>query len=177
MAVILANLLYFTLSLALVGLVGRALSRSGRAFLGAAPGGQDGVAEAVSHLLVVAFYLLSLGFIALTMQVWSHVGSPGQALQLVSVKIGELLLVLGVLHVASTVVFARLRRARSGSARAGHVAFSPGTSGSDDPGTGSSGTGRLVADRVAGPAGYPPGTDAGARVASPTLWRPGGAVH
>jgi hypothetical protein len=174
LAVIMTNLLYFTISLALVGMVGRALSRSGRAFLGATPGGQDGVAEAASRLLVVAFYLLSLGFIALTMQVWSHVGSPGQALRLVSVKIGELLLVLGVLHVASTVVFARLRRARSWPARAGPGAFSPGISGSDDPGsddpgTGSSGTGRPVADRAAGPADYPPGTEAGARVASPTL--------
>src|SRR6266566_3676302 len=115
------NLLYFTVSLALVGMVGRALSRSGRTFLGAMPGGQDGAAEAISRLLVVAFYLLSMGFIALTMQVWSHVGSPAQALQLVSAKLGELLLVLSVLHVVSTMVFSRLRRPRGLPARLGRA--------------------------------------------------------
>jgi hypothetical protein len=182
LAVIMTNLLYFTISLALVGMVGRALSRSGRAFLGAMPGGLDGAAEAVSRLLVVAFYLLSLGFIALTMQVWSHISSPARALQLVSVKIGELLLVLGVLHVVSTVIFGRLRRARSWQAQAGPGGFSPGTEGSGDPGPVDSGTGSPTADRPvardpAGPADYPPG--AGARAASPVLWRPrpGRAVH
>jgi hypothetical protein len=182
MAVIMTNLLYPTISLALVAMVGRALSRSGRAFLGAMPGGQDGAAEAVSRLLVVAFYLLSLGFIALTTQVWSHVGSPAQALQLVSVKTGELLLVLGVLHVLSTVVFGRLRRARSWPAQAGPGGSSSGTAGSGDPGpaddgTGSPGVGRPAARGPAGPADCPPG--AGAHVASPVLWRPwpGRAVH
>ena len=175
MAVIITNLLYVTISLALVAMVGRALSRSGRAFLGAAPGGQDGAAEAVSRLLVVAFYLLSLGFIALTMQVWSHVGSPALAVQLVSVKIGELLLVLGVLHVLGMVIFGRLRRARSWPAQAGPGGSSPGPAGSGDPGPADPGTGRPAARGPAGPAGHPPG--AGARAASPVPWRPGRAVH
>jgi hypothetical protein len=131
-AVIVTNLLYLTISFALVAIVGQALSRSGRAFLGAVPGGQDGVADAVSRLLVVAFYLLSLGFIALTMRVWSRVGSAAHALQLVSVKIGELLLVLGVLHLAGTVVLARLRRARSWPAKAGPGAISQVGAGADE---------------------------------------------
>ena len=189
MGAIMTNLLYLTISLALVGMVGRALSRSGRAFLGELFGAQAGVAEAVNRLLVVAFYLLSLGFIAATWQVWSHVGSAAQALQLLSGKIGELLLVLAVLHVASTVIFARLRRARSWPAQAGPGAVSPGTAGSDGPGsgdsgtgssgTGSSGTGRPVAHRTAGPADYPPGADASARAVSPALWRPrpGHVIH
>ena len=183
MGAIMTNLLYLTISLVLVGMVGRALSRSGRAVLGELFGAQAGVAEAVNRLLVVAFYLLSLGFIALTLQVWSHVGSAAQALQLLSGKIGELLLVLGVLHVASTVVFARLRRARSWPAKAGPGAFSPGAAGSDGPGfndsgTASSGTGGPVTHRTAGPADYP-GGGASARAASPARWRPrpGHVIH
>ncbi|HEU5419813.1 MAG TPA: hypothetical protein VFV41_19145 [Streptosporangiaceae bacterium] len=107
------SLLYITISLLLTGLVGRALSRSGRAFLDEAFAGQGGVAEAASRLLVVAFYLLSLGFIALTVPSWSHVTSTAQALQLLSGRLGVLLLVLGALHVTTSVAFARLRRTRS----------------------------------------------------------------
>lgn len=179
MAVIVTNLLYLSISLALVAVVGRALSRSSRAFLGALPGGQDGVGEAVSRLLVVAFYLLSLGFIALTMQVWSHVGSAAQALQLVSVKIGELLLVLGVLHLAGTVALARLRRARSWPAKAGPGAISAGPAGPGDPGPADSGTGSPAGRRAAGPAGYPPSAGADEGAVSPALWRPrpGHAIH
>jgi hypothetical protein len=192
---IMTNLLYFTISLTLVGLVGRALSRSGHAFLGEMFGARVDVAEAVNRLLVVAFYLLSLSFIALTAQIWSHVGSAGQAMQLLSGKIGELLLVLGVLHLASTVVFARLRRARSWPAQAGPGPVGPGTAGSADPGpadpgpgdlgsegpgTGSPGAGRpAAAHRAAGPAEYSPGANASARMASRTPWRPrpGHVIH
>jgi hypothetical protein len=201
---IMTNLLYFTISLTLVGLVGRALSRSGHAFLGEMFGARADVAEAVNRLLVVAFYLLSLSFIALTAQIWSHVGSAGQAMQLLSGKIGELLLVLGVLHLASTVVFARLRRARSWPAQAGPGPVSPGTAGSADPGPGDLGSGDLgsgdlgsegpgtgspdagrpaAAHRAADPAEYSPAASAGAsasaRMASRTPWRPrpGHVIH
>jgi hypothetical protein len=117
MSAIVTNLLYFAISFGLVTAVGCALSRSGRAFTRELFGGQEAVAEAVNRLLVVAFYLLSAGFIALTMPVWAHVGSAGHAVQLLSGKLGELLLVLGALHLAATVVFARLRRGtRAGGA-------------------------------------------------------------
>jgi hypothetical protein len=190
---IMTNLLYFTISLTLVGLVGRALSRSGHAFLGEMFGARADVAEAVNRLLVVAFYLLSLSFIALTAQIWSHVGSAGQAMQLLSGKIGELLLVLGVLHLASTVVFARLRRARSWPAQAGPGPVIPGTAGSAGPGPGDLGSGDLgpegpgtgspgspaAAHHAAGPTEYPPGANASARMAARTLWRPrpGHVIH
>jgi hypothetical protein len=192
---IMTNLLYFTISLTLVGLVGRALSRSGHAFLGEMFGARADVAEAVNRLLVVAFYLLSLSFIALTAQIWSHVGSAGQAMQLLSGKIGELLLVLGVLHLASTVVFARLRRARAWPAQAGPGPVSPGTAdsadpgpadpgpgdlGSEGPGTGSPGAGRpAAAHRATGPAEHSPGANASARMAARAPWRPrpGHVIH
>jgi hypothetical protein len=118
------SLLYIAISLILTGLVGRALSRSGRAFLDAAFTGQGGVAEAASRLLVVTFYLLSLGFIALTLPSWSNVTTTARALQLLSGRLGVLLLVLGVLHLTSTLVFARLRRGRPGDEQAADPAGS-----------------------------------------------------
>jgi hypothetical protein len=118
---IVTSLLYLTISLALVAVVGRALSRSGRAFLRERFGGQDGVAEAGNRLLIVAFYLLSASFLALTWPAWAHVGSAGQALQLLSVKLGELLLVLGALHLTGTAVVARLRRGGPGLPPASHA--------------------------------------------------------
>ena len=111
MGAVITDLLYTAISLALVHMVGQTLSRNSRAFLPQKPG-QDGMAEAATRVLVVAYYLLALGFIALTMPTWSHVSSPGQAMELLSVQVGILLLVLGGLHLAGTAVLARLRRHR-----------------------------------------------------------------
>jgi hypothetical protein len=114
---VITDLLYTAISLALVHMVGQTLSRNSRAFLPQKPG-QDGMAEAVTRVLVVAYYLLAMGFIALTMPTWSHVSSPGQAMELLSVQVGILLLVLGGLHLAGTAVLARLRRSRPWLTRA-----------------------------------------------------------
>lgn len=111
MGAVITDLLYTAISLALVHMVGQTLSRNSRAFLPQKPG-QDGMAEAVTRVLVVAYYLLALGFIALTMPTWSHVSGPGQAMELLSIQVGILLLVLGGLHLAGTAVLARLRRNR-----------------------------------------------------------------
>src|SRR6266851_3050825 len=113
MSVVLIYLIYLLISVGLTVSVGWALARSGRTFLLEVFGGNDGLADAVNRLLVVGFYLLNLGFVTLTMRTSGNIDSARQGLQLLSVKIGEVLLVLGALHFANLAVFARFRgRAR-----------------------------------------------------------------
>ena len=116
MDIVATYLLYLLISTGLTVVVGTGLARSGRAFLLDVFSGNEALARAVSRLLVLGFYLLSLGFVTLTMQTTGDVSSARQGLQLLSVKIGEVLLVLGALHFANLAVFARVRgrsRARS----------------------------------------------------------------
>lgn len=162
MGAIALSLLYIAISLILVGLVGRALSRGGRAFLDTAFAGQGGGAEAASRLLVVAFYLLSLGFIALTVPSGDHVTRASQGLQVLSGRLGILLLVLGGLHVTSTLVFARLRRGRP----APYAASEPGAEPGGEP---PAEEGHADMDVLAGRT-VPPRPAAGPAPAA--LWRP-----
>ena len=99
MGVVLTYLIYLLISIGLTVGVGWALARSGRTFL----------REAVNRLLVVGFYLLNLGFVTLTMRTPGTIDGARQGFQILSVKIGEVLLVLGALHFANLAVFARFR--------------------------------------------------------------------
>jgi hypothetical protein len=103
-------LLYLLISIGLTVLVGTGLARSGRAFLLDVFDGDDSLAKAVSRLLVLGFYLLSLGFVTLTMRTGGDVAGARAGLQLLSVKIGEVLLVLGVLPLVTLAALARTRR-------------------------------------------------------------------
>lgn len=103
---------YLLISAALTIAVASALSRSGRVFLTSVFGGDEKLASAVNRLLVVAFYLLSFGFIALTLPATGQVAGARQAVSVLSVKIGEELLVLGGLHLLNMLFFTRLRRRR-----------------------------------------------------------------
>ncbi len=103
-------LAYLLISTGLTVVVGTGLARSGRAFLLDVFSGNDALAKAVSRLLVLGFYLLSMGFITLTMRTHGEITSARAGLQLLSVKVGEVLLVLGVLPLVALAALARTRR-------------------------------------------------------------------
>ncbi len=110
MAIALTYAAYLLISAALALAVGTALSRSGRVFLTSVFSGDQSLAEAVNRLLVVAFYLLSFGFITLTLRATGEISGLRQAVGVLSVKIGEELLVLGGLHLLNMLFFTRFRR-------------------------------------------------------------------
>ena len=101
---------YLAVSIGLTVVVASALSRSGRVLLVHLFGGDEGMAGAVNRMLVVGFYLLSLGYVALTVRTSGPVSGAGQAIGVLSVKVGEELLVLGALYLLNIVVFAHFRR-------------------------------------------------------------------
>jgi hypothetical protein len=110
MTIVVTYFAYLLISVGLTFGVGRVLSRSGRIFLLDALDGSDSAARGISRLNVVTFYLISLGLVALTMRTSSSSVTARQAIELLATKIGEVLLVLGALYLASIVVLIRLRR-------------------------------------------------------------------
>jgi hypothetical protein len=116
MGIVVTYVVYLLISVALTVFVGSALSRSGRIFLLDVFGGQVAPAQAASRLVVVGFYLLNLGFVTLTMRMSGEIGGARQVIQVLSVKIGEVLLVLGGLYLANIGFLTRLRRRAQASA-------------------------------------------------------------
>jgi len=110
---------YLAVSIGLTVIVASALSRSGRVYLAEVFGGDDGMAAAVNRMLVVGFCLLSLGYAALTLRTSGDIHGTEQAIGVLSVKIGEELLVLGALHLVNMMFFTRLRRRQGAAGRPG----------------------------------------------------------
>ncbi len=90
--------------------VASTLGRNGRVFLADVFHGEDGLADAVNRLLVVGFYLVNLGFVMLYVRVGGEVRDLAGLLETLSVKIGVVLLVLGVIHFVNVMVFSSMRR-------------------------------------------------------------------
>jgi hypothetical protein len=102
-------LVYLLISLALTVWVGRTLHANGALFLVDVFGGNTELAKAVNHLLVVGFYLINLGFVSLTLRISDPPSSAQGSIESLSIKIGSVLLVLGVLHLGNVFVFSRMR--------------------------------------------------------------------
>lgn len=103
-------LAYLTLSVALTIWVARTLHRNGRVFLVRAFHGDEKMADSVNHLLVVGFYLVNIGYVTLALRYGARPVDLESAIELLSTKIGLVLLVLGGMHFTNLLVFSRLRR-------------------------------------------------------------------
>ncbi|SFL00125.1 hypothetical protein [Streptomyces pini] len=101
---------YLAVSIGLTVWVARTLSRNGKIFLADVLRGNEKLADAVNHLLVVGFYLVNLGFVALYLRVGSPVDDTREVFEALSKQLGVVLLVLGVLHLGNVYVLNRIRR-------------------------------------------------------------------
>ena len=85
------------------------LHKNGRIFLVDAFHGNEPLADSVNHLLVVGFYLINLGYVALALKLGYAVADAATAVEALASKLGWVLLVLGGMHFFNLFVFSRLR--------------------------------------------------------------------
>ncbi len=124
--VVTTYLIYIVLSALLTVFVGRTLSRNGELFLVDVFHGDAAVAKAVNSLLVVGFYLLNLGFVALALRVDEPVTSAQLSVEVLSTKLGAVALVLGAVHFMNLYVFTRLRSSARRTGSLGAPVAGPG---------------------------------------------------
>ncbi|MGY4644309.1 hypothetical protein [Cellulomonas sp. URHB0016] len=111
-ATVITYLVYIVVSVALTIWVARTLTRNGEIFLVDVFHGEAKVAAATNQLLVVGFYLVNLGFVALMLRVGQPVDSAQQAIEALASKLGAVALLLGVFHIANVIVLSQVRRHR-----------------------------------------------------------------
>src|SRR5260370_10322757 len=101
---------YLAISLAVTVWVAHTLHKNGRIFLVDAFHGNEALADSVNHLLVVGFYLINIGYVTLALKTAQKPFDIETAIELLSTKIGLVLLVLGGMHFMNMILFSLLRR-------------------------------------------------------------------
>jgi TRAP-type C4-dicarboxylate transport system permease large subunit len=103
-------LTYLAISIALTVWVAKTLHKNGRIFLVDAFGGNEALADSVNHLLVVGFYLINVGYVALALREDRTPQDMQGVLETLSSKLGVVLLVLGAMHFFNLFVFSKMRK-------------------------------------------------------------------
>ncbi len=101
---------YLAISVALTVWVARTLHKNGRIFLVDAMHGNAELADSVNHLLVVGFYLINVGYIALALKTTDALTNAREVIELESGKIGVVLLILGFMHFFNLFILSRMRQ-------------------------------------------------------------------
>ena len=102
--------LYVFITIGLTIWVARTLFRNGKLFLVDIFHGNQPLAQAVNNLLLVGFYLVNLGYAIYTLKVIDQVSETRQVIEILSAKIGAIILILGGMHFFNMFLFFRLRK-------------------------------------------------------------------
>ena len=105
-----AYIAYLLISIAVTIWVARTLSKNGRVFLIDTFLHNEPLADAVNNLLVVGFYLINVGYVALALRYGDRPIDLACAIETMSTKVGLVLLVLGAMHFSNLYLFSRVRR-------------------------------------------------------------------
>src|SRR5712672_279965 len=93
--------IYLALSLGITYWVGQTLHRNGRVFLVENFQGQEPLADSINHLLLVGFYLVNIGFVALALRYGTKPTDAVEAFEFLSTKVGLVVVILGLMHFAN----------------------------------------------------------------------------
>ena len=106
---ILTYVVYLLVSIALTVWVAKVLFKNGRIFLVDIFHGNNELADSVNKLLVVGFYLVNIGYMSLALKETGTIASAQVVVEVLSYKVGWIILILGGMHFMNLIVFFKLR--------------------------------------------------------------------
>ena len=109
MIIITTYCVYLIITLLVTVWVAKTLHENGRAFLIDAFHGNAPLADSINHLLVVGFYLINLGYVSFALKMNQRPEDLAQAMEMLSMKIGMVLLILGGMHFFNIYLFSKMR--------------------------------------------------------------------
>jgi len=110
MQILISYFVYLVISITLTVWVARTLHKRGAIFLVDAFQGNAELAASVNHLLVVGFYLINIGFVSLALKSDAMIPDWRRAVEMLSDKLGWVMLLLVGMHFFNLYVFSRIRR-------------------------------------------------------------------
>lgn len=106
---ILTYVIYLLASIALTVWVAKVLFKNGRIFLVDIFHGNQELADSVNKLLVVGFYLVNIGYMSLALKEYGTIANIQTVVEVLSYKVGWIILILGGMHFLNLIIFFKLR--------------------------------------------------------------------
>ena len=107
--VIISYISYLLVTVSLTVWVATTLFKNGKVFLLDIFHGNKELSDSVNNLLLVGFYLVNLGYAVYTLSITEQITTARVLIEVLSLKIGWIILVLGAMHFLNLFIFFRLR--------------------------------------------------------------------
>lgn len=108
--IITSYLVYLPVSIWLTIWTGRTLFNHGQIFLNDTFHGNEALSHAVNRLLLTGFYLINAGYCVYTLKIMGEIETTRELFEVLSLKLGRIILILGGMHFFNLFIFFRLRK-------------------------------------------------------------------
>ncbi len=95
---IIAYISYFTLTAIIILYVGRVCYTNGDVFIKNLLPNNIVLANQVNKVLLIGYYLLNIGYCAITIISWDRIDSTLKLIEIVSYKVSFIVLLIGIVH-------------------------------------------------------------------------------
>jgi len=101
---------YIVVTLILTLWVGRTLFINGKVFLSEIFNNQELIVNSVNKLLLIGFYLINFGYVLFNLRERAKLTSAVESVEILSQKIGFIVIILGVMHFINLFALFTLRK-------------------------------------------------------------------
>ncbi len=95
---IIGYLVYLPITFYITIHVGKVCYRNGEVYLLKIINDHTDTVKAINSLLLIGYYLVNLGYAAVTLGFWPTIDHPTLLIETISVKLGQIILFLGIMH-------------------------------------------------------------------------------
>jgi len=107
---VIAYIIYLWVGVALTLWVAHILFKNAKVFFNDIFGHNEELADSVNHLLKAGFYLVNIGLVMYLLEHSASINSYKKLLEVLSVKVGGVVLLLGAMHFLNVYILFKLRR-------------------------------------------------------------------
>jgi hypothetical protein len=95
---ILSYSIYLTITAIIIFIVGQILYRNGNVFVSQLVPNHENLCKKVNKNLLLGYYLLNLGYCAITILSWEKIETVNQLVRIIAYKTSIILFIIGILH-------------------------------------------------------------------------------
>ena len=104
---------YLVICIFVTLIVAKALQRHGPVFMAGKDANESPLIHAKTHLMIVGFYLVTLGLIGFALRHGGSATDAKTAIEVLSTKVGGMVFVIGFMHFAMVAIFGSLRNSEN----------------------------------------------------------------
>jgi len=82
----------------IIVVVGKICYRNGNVFVAALMPGDIELCKQINKMLLIGYYLVNIGYCAVTLSFWEHIGSVSILIEVIALKMASIILILSALH-------------------------------------------------------------------------------